>query len=236
MNWRTLIAFFVKHIFSIPKTIWFNFHYLPFKQACLFPIFCYNVRLRKAQGTIQILTDEIKTGMIALGPDIVGLYPDAGVIWENAGQIIFRGKTRIGNSCAICVGRNGVLDLGNNFVTNAATKIVCAYRIKIAENACLGWEILLMDTAFHRIKGMDGKLKGKGYAEIELGRDNWLGAKCMLLPGAKTPDYCVMGAGSFLNKDISHFPSHIMVAGNPVEIKVKDVWRDLYDDAPEITF
>lgn len=236
MNWKTFVSFCIKNPFSLPKTIWFNFHYLPFKQAIHLPIFCYKVRLRKAKGSIKIISDNLRTGMIQLGKDIVGIYPNNGVTWENVGNVIFRGFTKIGNNCSICIGSNGTLDLGDNFVTNAATKIVCVYSIKIAENARIGWETLIMDTSFHRIKGLDGKLKGKGYSEIILGKNNWLGTKCTVFPGAKTPDYCVIGAGSFLNKDISDFPTHIMVAGNPVQIKVRDVWRDVEDDNPEIGF
>lgn len=236
MNWRTFISFCIKNPLSVPKTIWFNFHYLPLKQAIQLPIFCYKIRLRKAKGKVQIISNEFRTGMISLGKDIVGIYPNSGVTWENAGNIIFRGLTRIGNDCSICVGRKGTLDVGNNFVTNASTKIVCAYRIKFLENVTIGWETLLMDTSFHRIKGLDGEFKGKGYGEIILGKNNWLGTKCIVFPGAKTPDYCVIGAGSFLNKDISDYPTHIMVAGNPVQIKVRDVWRDVNDDNPEIGF
>lgn len=236
MKWKTFISFSIKNLCSLPKTIWFNFHYLPFKQAIHIPVFCYNVRFRKATGRVTIISDTIRTGMISLGKDNVGIYPDSGVTWENAGNVIFRGTARFGNNCSICVGRNGTLDIGHNFITNAATKMVCVYSIKIAENARIGWETLLMDTSFHRIKGMDGRLKGKGYGEIVLGKNNWLGTKCTVFPGAKTPDYCVVGAGSFVNKDISDWPTHIMVAGNPVQIKVRDVWRDVNDDAPEIGF
>lgn len=236
MNLRLLIVFCIKHFLSLPKTIWFNFHYLPIKQAVKLPIFCYKVRFRKMRGKVCILADHIRTGMIALGQDLVGIYPDSGVMWENAGTVIFRGTTRFGNSCAVCVGQHGTLDIGDNFVTNAATKIVCVHCIKIGENARLGWETLLMDTSFHRIKGSDGRLRGKGYAAIELGRNNWLGTKCTVFPGAKTPDFCVIGAGSFVNKDISDYPTHIMVAGSPLQIKVRDVWRDVDDDRPEISF
>lgn len=236
MNWRTFISFSVKNPLSVAKTIWFNFHYLPFKQAIHIPIFCYKVRLRKTKGKVTISSSEFRTGMISLGRDTVGIYPNTGITWENAGNVIFRGMARFGNNCSICIGRKGTLDIGANFITNAATKIVCVYSIKISENARIGWETLLMDTSFHRIKGIDGKLKGKGYGEIILGKNNWLGTKCTVFPGAKTPDYCVIGAGSFLNKDISDYPTHIMVAGNPVQIKVRDVWRDVNDDNPEIGF
>lgn len=236
MNWKSLVLFCLKNPLALPKTIWFNFHYLPFKQAIRLPIICYNVRLRESKGKVTIDSEKIITGMISLGRDIVGVYPDSGVTWENKGHVKFHGKASFGNCCAICVGRNGVLNIGHDFVTNAATKIICSFSITFEECVRLGWETLIMDTSFHRLKSTDGDFRGKGYKEIKLGKNNWLGTKCTVFPGAKTPDYCVIGAGSFLNKDISDYPTHIMVAGNPIQIKVRDVWRDVNDDKPEISF
>lgn len=235
-NWKSFMSFCIKHPLSLPKTIWFNFHYLPFKQAMHIPIFCYNVSLRKAKGKIIIASKNIRTGMIQLGNDIVGIYPYNGITWENSGKIIFRGNARFGNNCYISIGKKGTLDIGDRFVTNAATRIVCANSIKFNKNVLIGWEALIMDTSFHRVKGVDGQFKGTGYGEIVIGANNWFGTKCTVFPGAKTPDYCVIGAGSFVNKDISDWPTHIMVAGTPLQIKVRDVWRDVNDDAPEIGF
>lgn len=40
---------------SIIPTIYFNFHYLPFKQAIKLPIFLYKPHLKLMKGTITIL-------------------------------------------------------------------------------------------------------------------------------------------------------------------------------------
>lgn len=52
----------------------------------------------------------------------------------------------------------------------------------------------------------------------------------MILPGAKTPDYCIIGTGSILNKDYSKYPTHILMAGNPLIVKSENVWRYPNDD------
>lgn len=236
MNWRVFLYYSLHNFLSLPKTIWFNFHYLPFSQAIHFPVFCYKVRLRVPKGKVIIASNEIKTGMILLGKDIVGIYPNNGVVFESKGDIIFRGTAIFGNSCSISVGRNGTLDIGNSFIASAATKIVCASKIIFKENVRLGWETLIMDTSFHRLKGLDGKFKGKGYGEIVLGKNNWFGSRCTVLSGVKTPDYCVIGAGTILNKDILDYPTHIMVAGNPAKLKKRDVYRDVNDDKLDIVF
>lgn len=51
----------------------------------------------------------------------------------------------------------------------------------------------------------------------------------MILSGTKTPDFCTIGAASIVSKDYSNYPTHILLAGNPIEIKAKDVWTDFND-------
>lgn len=44
-------------LYSLPKTLYFNFHYLPFKQAIHLPILLYKPNLVKCSGKISIITD-----------------------------------------------------------------------------------------------------------------------------------------------------------------------------------
>lgn len=60
--------------------------------------------------------------------------------------------------------------------------------------------------------------------------------KCLALKGTRTPDYAIFGANSTLNKDYSSYPSYIMMAGNPLQVKSQDIWRDLSDDQIDISF
>ena len=45
---------------SIIPTIYFNFHYLPFKQAIKLPIFLYKPHLKLMKGTITILGEVVR--------------------------------------------------------------------------------------------------------------------------------------------------------------------------------
>lgn len=76
---------------SICSTIYFNFHYLPIRQAIKLPIILYKPKLLKCKGTIQIM-GTIHTGMIQLGKRRVSIYPNTGITYENhGGNIIFYG-------------------------------------------------------------------------------------------------------------------------------------------------
>ncbi len=211
-------------------SLYFNFHYLPFKQAIKFPIVLFKSKLLKCKGEIFIESETITTGMIQLGEYLVSLYPNNGIVWENnGGKVIFKGSCIIGNSSALSIGEKGYCELGNNFRATTGLKLTSHHSIHFGENTLIAWEVIIMDSSFHRLKNMNGEFKSKGYAPIIIGKNNWITTRCIILSGTKTPDYCTIGAGCILNKDYSGYPTHILLAGNPVEVKAKDVWIDLAD-------
>ena len=101
---------FIKKIFRyryILYSLYFNFRYLPFKQAIKLPIVLYKPHLLKCKGTIVInpIDGKITFGMIRLGFPGVSVYPNNGITWENhGGTIIFKGKCVIGNDSYLSFG------------------------------------------------------------------------------------------------------------------------------------
>lgn len=70
----------------ILHSVFFNFHYLPFREAVKLPILLYKPKLLKLKGTIKIKQeDKIGFGMIRLGFPEVSLYPNTGIVFENYG-------------------------------------------------------------------------------------------------------------------------------------------------------
>lgn len=69
---------------SILKTIWFNFHYLPFRQAIKLPILLYKPKFLVCKGRIKI-DGPVHFGMITLGCYRVSIYPNTGFTYENWG-------------------------------------------------------------------------------------------------------------------------------------------------------
>ena len=49
-----------------------------------------------------------------------------------------------------------------------------------------------------------------------IGKDVWIGARAIILPGVHIGDYSVVAAGSVVTKDV---PSGVLVAGAPAVIK-----------------
>ena len=211
---------------------YFNFHYLPFRQAVKMPIIFHKPRFIKLGGSVRI-EGEVRRGMIKLGHFLNSLYPDNGIAFENhGGEIVFNGITDIGGgNTAISIGAKGRLDIGKNFFATTGLKLVCYHRIRIHDSVRCGWEVMMMDTGFHRLKDMDGNFISDGYAPIELGHHTWVSTRCMVMPGSGTAPYTIVAAGSMLNKKFTE--SYVMLAGSPAKIKKTGIWRDFGDDRIE---
>lgn len=52
-------------------------------------------------------------------------------------------------------------------------------------------------------------------ANVKIGRQCFIGARCVILPGIEIGDRCVVAAGSIVTKDV---PSGHVVAGNPAKV------------------
>ncbi len=214
---------------SLLPSLFFNLRYLPLKQAVKLPILLYKPRFHSMKGQVCIEGD-VSYGMIRLGFIGVPLYPNTGIVWENqGGTVCFKGVCVIGNASALTIGVNGVLKIADNFAASSALKLVCYHSVTIGEKVRMGWENMLIDTSFHRLKNLDGSYRNRGYAPVNIGTNNWFAARCMILPGAQTPDYCTFAAGSVLNKNYSTESSHSLFAGSPLAVKVSGVWRDMND-------
>ena len=120
----------------IVYSIYFNFHYLPFKQALKLPIILYKPKLYRCKGKVIIAPKDgvIRPGMIKLGFNNVSVYPNSGIVWENlGGTIIFRGKCRIGNDTYLSFGEKTTVDFGDDFRNAAGAKIISYRGIKFGQ-------------------------------------------------------------------------------------------------------
>lgn len=217
-------------ILSLPFTVFFNFYYLPFRQAIKLPIILYRPKFFGLSGKIRIESGKVRFGMIHLGRWNTIVLQRKGFWYQNeGGTIIFRGDCQIGAGSVLKVGKSAILDIGNDVTNSVALNIDCQYKIVIKGPARFGWNVIIMDSAMHRTKFMDGTFTGKGYKEIEIGKNNWITTQCIIQAGTKTPDYCIAATNSLLNKDYSEEDTHILIAGSPAKVKKKGVWRDFSD-------
>jgi galactoside O-acetyltransferase len=103
---------------------------------------------------------------------------------------------------------------GKNIYANFNLTLVDDTHIYVGDNTMFGPNVTVA-TAGHPI---EPHLREKGYqynAPVRIGRNCWIGAGAILLPGVTVGDNVVIGAGSVVTKDI---PSDVVAVGNPCKV------------------
>jgi putative colanic acid biosynthesis acetyltransferase WcaF len=83
-------------------------------------------------------------------------------------------------------------------------------KIEIQEGATVAQEAYLC-TGTHDFKDPSLQLITK---PIAIGKNSFIGARAMILPGMSIGDHAIVGAMSVVSKDV---PDHEIVAGNPAK-------------------
>ena len=100
------------------RSIYFNFKYLPFKQAKYLPIQLYHPASIKGKGIVvlNVNKENIKMGMIKLGlKHEECVLSRIGVSICNEGTIEVNGSGLLGNGSSIVVKKDARLCMGENF-------------------------------------------------------------------------------------------------------------------------
>ena len=104
--------------------------------------------------------------------------------------------------------------LGRNVYANAGLTLVDDTHIYIGDYTMLGPNVVIA-TAGHPI---DPELRAMGLQynkPVHIGKNCWLGAGVIVMPGVTIGDHTVIGAGSVVTKDI---PSGVVAVGNPCKV------------------
>ena len=125
---------------------------------------------------------------------------------------------------------------GKNIYTNFNLTLVDDTHIHVGDYCQIGPNVVLA-TAGHPILP---ELREKGYqynAPVRIGRNCWLGAGVVVVPGVTIGDNVVVGPGSVVTRDL---PDNVIAVGNPCKIlrEVNDRDREYYfkDRRIDITF
>lgn len=216
---------------AIPKTIYFNFKYLPFKEAIKFPIMVsHRVWLMETGGKLSIDTKTLKPAMIKLGFGEVGIFDQMRErsIWQVSGEVQFKGKASIGHGSKLSVGSEGKLTFGKDIIITAETSIICHKGITIGDEAMISWEAQIMDSDLHQIIDEENRVIN-GDSEIHIGKKVWIGCRCLILKGTKLEEGSIVAAGTTLSKSFNKEEprkANCLIGGNPPKILKENLtWK-----------
>lgn len=103
---------------------------------------------------------------------------------------------------------------GNNVYANFCLTAVDDTHIYVGDNTMIGPNVTLA-SAGHPVLP---ELREKAYQynmPVKIGKNCWLGAGVVVLPGITIGDNTVIGAGSVVTKDI---PANVVAVGNPCRV------------------
>ncbi len=138
------------------------------------------------------------------------------LVWDINGEVVFKGKASIGSGCKISVSEEAKLILGSNFRISAHSCLDCNKFIEFGDSCLLSWDVLVMDSDYHKILKDDKVINPA--KEIVIGNHVWIGNNVTILKGVRIPDNVIVACKSLITKKISTPDS--VVSGNGSDITV----------------
>jgi acetyltransferase-like isoleucine patch superfamily enzyme len=202
---------------GLPKTVYFNLRCLPLREAIRLPVLVsHRVGLYDLRGAVTI-HGPLRPGVVLLGFGEVGAFDfkRSRSVWQVAGEVVFEGPARLGNGFKISVTEEGVVTFGPEFVLSAECQLVCRERITFGRGCLVSWDVLVLDSDYHRIS-LDGDGRSSPQAPVTLGDRVWVGARSCILKGVTLADDVVVAAGSVVTR--SEDESNLLLGGNPAKV------------------
>ena len=208
----------LKHV-NLWKTVYFNFHYFPFKTAIKMPVLIYwRSELFRMRGKI-IIDTPVTTGMVKFGAHDLGTIDllFSRTMWEVLGTIIIKGEVRIGRGSKISVGKDGVLTLGSNFTISGNSEIICHKQMTFGKDCLLSWDILIMDSDSHYVIDEKGEVLNPP-KPVTIGDHVWIGCRTTILKGVSVASDNIISANSTITKSIQE--SHCAIGGHGSSVSI----------------
>jgi acetyltransferase-like isoleucine patch superfamily enzyme len=120
------------------------------------------------------------------------------------------GRARLGDGTKILVGPGATVSIGDDSHFDGDCRVVCAAGVSIGSGCAIAWEVLIMDTDFHRVDG-----RASSDAPVRLGDRVWVGVGAKILKGVSVGDGAIVAAGAVVTRDV---PAGALVAGSPARV------------------
>ena len=115
----------------------------------------------------------------------------------------------------VCIYDAEYLKMGERVTLNDNSYLECAGGIEIGNDVMIGHGVSILSNS-HRFESIDVPMnqQGENYGKVVIGNNVWIGAKVTILHGVTIGDGAIIGAHSFVNKNV--LPNEI-VAGIPAK-------------------
>jgi acetyltransferase-like isoleucine patch superfamily enzyme len=111
----------------------------------------------------------------------------------------------------VTVAKGAKLTIGDRVLLNEGVNISCYRSISIGEDTQIADFVTIYDTNFHRVSPDTDVV----IEPVVIGRNVWIGARTIVLPGVTVGDHSVIAAGSIVISDI---PAKSVAVGVPAKV------------------
>lgn len=139
---------------------------------------------------------------------------------DKNGTLVINGGVIIGYGSDIEVFSGATLKLDSGMRTNIGATIICGDNIEIGKNTMLGRHITIRDNNGSHYMNRKGY---KNSRPVIIGDKVWITESCTIMPGVKIGDGAIIGACSYVIKNV---PAYTIASGHPAEVVDEDVlWK-----------
>lgn len=129
-------------------------------------------------------------------------------MWKGT-RLIVRDEFHLGFGSHLEITRDGDLDWGSGGSSHGVV-IVCGDHMRVGDHVSLGHGVTIRDSNDH-ILALTGFKMTK---PVHIGNHVWICSNAVVMPGVKIGDGGVVGAMSFVCRNVKH---HTLVSGNPAK-------------------
>lgn len=105
------------------------------------------------------------------------------------------------------------ISIGDNVNINHGTELYGSGGLSIGSNSMIAYNAMIFtDSRKFKSKELLKSLSGRIKKPVSIGKDVWIGAGAIIIPGVTISDHAIVAAGSVVTKNVSEWE---IVGGNP---------------------
>lgn len=206
------------YYFNFFKTLYVNFKLIKFRDAIYLPLVIYGKCDLKLSRSKIILNCKPRFGLIkwGLNQDLFVPSSSPSLLMMINATLYINGYIRFSPGYVLRMS-GGIAYLGKNIEFGGGGKLLINSKLSIGDDCRFAFNNIICDTNYHYIVHDNKVYNNNG--EIKIGKSVWVGNNCSIVKGSIIPDYSIVGAKSYVNKDFSKGGTGLLLIGNPAMIK-----------------
>lgn len=211
-------------IVNLIKSLYFNFRYLPVRQAVYMPVWITtNFRVKGLKRGQLILEQPYRKSVFLGDCGSSGLQEfRGGLFFAKGSKLILHGSTVIAQGSVMRMDERGIIELGKDFYCNKNCFLRSSTKISFGEGCLLGWNVQINTSDGHAIfHDCDEKVSDK---PIVLGNHVWLTSNTIITKGVTIADGTIVAQGAVVTKEFCE--PNCLVGGVSAKILSRNVtWK-----------